>query len=432
MESRHEINFYWLLRLRWGAVIGQLFVILLAKNLKFDLPLTSVLSLVGISVAVNLWGAFWARGIQSIHPNTVPVVMAVDVMLLTGLLYFTGGPKNPFSSLYLVHIALAAVVMPPIQTWALVGQALGCLGALFFFHRPLVYPEESLGWFSEPEIKGIWVSVMVASVFIVYFVQRVTGALAQREAELARAQELTIRAERLTSLATLSAGAAHELSTPLSTIAIVAKELERLLIMKQAPPHAVHDAQLIRTEVQRCRDILEQMAAEAGNAVGEPIVETSAEQLCVLARDGLAQSNRVIIDVSSEVLDDRAYLPQKAVAQAIRSVLKNAIQASETDIQLKVSVSDQKDIVGWRVDVQDQGTGMSQDVLSRASEPFFTTKEPGAGMGLGLFLVTAVIERLGGRLMLDSKRGEGTTASIYLPTSCSQIFLGSTSTVSSE
>lgn len=409
MEGRHAINFFWLLRLRWWAIFGQIAVILVVGTY-VALPLEALSGLVGFSLVVNLMGAVWARTGGGVVPTAVPALMALDVLLLTALLYLTGGPENPFASLYVVHIALAAVLLPPLQTWGLVGLALGCLGALFLGHRPVPMPPSPI--FDAGTLGGTWIAFLVASVFIVYFVQRVTGALSRREAELARARELTVRSEKLASLATLSAGAAHELSTPLSTIAVVAKELERLLVREQAPDHAVEDARLIRKQVQRCRNILSQMAADAGDATGERARTVSAEQLLEIAQEGLPGTERVRLDIPPSVAAQSALLPARAVSQALRSLIKNALQASTEDVRIEVREDEGP---GWRVRILDRGSGMPDEVLSRAGDPFFTTKEPGAGMGLGLFLARAVIERFGGQLELRSAPGEGTTATVVLP-----------------
>lgn len=413
MSGHHAINFFWLVRLRWWAMLGQVFVIILAHSVvRLELPLLPLGVLVGFSVVINLVCGGWARRGGGVHPWAVPVLTAVDVLLLTGLLYFTGGPNNPFASLYVVHIALAAVVLPPLQTWTLVGLALGCLGALFVGHRPLDIPATGM-FATNGHLGGSWASFLVAAVFIVYFVQRVTGALSRREAELARARELTVRSDKLASLATLSAGAAHELATPLSTIAVVAKELERLLIKEEAPEHAVEDARLIRKQVQRCRNILSQMAADAGDASGERARPVSPEQLLQIAKEGLPEPERIRVRIGPDVVSVQALLPVRAIAQALRSLIKNALQASTEPVVLEAHLDAGR--AYWHIEIRDKGVGMAPEVLKRAEDPFFTTKQPGAGMGLGLFLTRAVIERFGGQLDLESKEGKGTVARVLLP-----------------
>ncbi len=252
--------------------------------------------------------------------------------------------------------------------------------------------------------------------FIVYFIQRLTHALARREAELAATRARTARHERLASLATLAAGAAHELATPLSTIAVVAKELERSLERGAHSSDAVADARLIRQQVARCREILEHLAADAGESAGEAIVPVAVADLLHAALHGLDGRERVAITIDEDANGQTIHAPARALAQSLRGVLKNAREASRPDASIDMRIGRGAD--AWRIEIQDQGRGMEPDVLMRAGEPFFTTKDdggPSRGMGLGLFLARAVLERLGGRLLLDSAPGRGTTATLVLP-----------------
>src|SRR5436309_3253158 len=155
--------------------------------------------------------------------------MMVDIAILTGLLYLTDGPHNPFSFLYLVQIALAAVLVRARWTWMLVGLSFVGFGILLAAHRPLAIPEDT-------RVVGAWVALGVASGFVVHFLLRITAALAERDRELSEARGLAARQDRLAALATMTAGAAHELSTPLGTVALVAKELERAVTKADSDP----------------------------------------------------------------------------------------------------------------------------------------------------------------------------------------------------
>src|SRR6218665_3315595 len=193
-------------------------------------------------------------------------VMALDVVLLTVLLELSGGASNPFSALYLVHIALAAVVLREGWTWALTVLAVACFGELFV-GAPAHHHIHDM----RMHLEGMWAAFALAAGFIVYFVQRVTRALAAREAELVSARAASARHDKLAALATLAAGAAHELSTPLSTIAVVARELERHLERAGQETSSLEDVRLIREQVARCRDILARMASDAGASQGEAL-----------------------------------------------------------------------------------------------------------------------------------------------------------------
>ena len=415
LHDANAINLRWLLRLRWGAAIGQVLLVLLVdRGLGLALPLLPLFVLISLGAASNLALWRWSARAREVAPWTLGTIMLADVALLTGLLWLTGGPFNPFSFLYLVNIALAAVVLPPRWTWTLVVGSLLCFGALFAGqHGAALHGHGEHLWL---HVQGMWVAFAVAAGFIVYFIQRVTGALAVRDAELAEARQTTARHERLASLATLAAGAAHELSTPLSTIAVVAKELERQLGRIGAEAQSVADARLIREQVERCRQVLVSLAADAGESAGEAIQRAGVDELLAAATDGLNAPGAIAVSIEESARERALYVPPRAVAQALRGVIQNARQASAHDepISVSVRVADES----WRIEVRDGGRGMTPDVLARAGEPFFTTKPsagPEHGMGLGLFLTRTVLERVGGRLELASTPGRGTTATLVLP-----------------
>ena len=416
MRDAHAINFRWLIMLRWGAIAGQIATVAVAGlGLGIALPLAPLAVVLALELATNVACTLWVRGARQVHEGMLAALMLADVAFLTALLSLTGGPFNPFSCLYLVNIALAAVVLRPAWTWTLVVGSLACFGALFA-QQPwgaLAVTGHAHAEHMQMHLEGMWVAFGVAAVFIVYFVQRVTRALTARDAELAAARARTARHERLASLATLAAGAAHELATPLSTIAVAAKELERQLARGVEGADAAADARLIREQVERCRGILEHMTTDAGQSSGEAIVAVRVGDLVEGAMR--AFPDRACVRVS---IDDRARrctvdAPPRAVQQALRGVLENARHASPRDVPVELRV--RADAAGCRIEVRDEGAGMPPEVLARAGEPFFTTKPPGEGMGLGLFLARALLERLGGRLELSSEPGSGTTTVLVLP-----------------
>jgi two-component system sensor histidine kinase RegB len=432
MRDANAINLAWLLTLRWGAIAGQVATILVVDRVMgIALPLAALALIIGVEVLSNVAGMIWMRVDREVREGLLAAFMLADVVLLTALLFLTGGAFNPFSFLYLVNIALAAVVLRPRWTWALVVLSLACFGALFGDHRwlPLDAPRHGHAAHMDMHLQGMWVAFGVAAVFIVYFVQRVTRALAGRESELAAARARNERDQRLASLATLAAGAAHELSTPLSTIAVAAKELERALARDAEhvarnddgdyeaaragdAVERVADARLIREQVERCRQILAHMAADAGESAGEAIVPVRLGDIVDDAIRGLGDDRRVRVVCDEAARRHTVRAPARAVAQALRGVLDNARDASpHARVELRVRTG----ASGCRLEVHDDGPGMRPEVLARAGEPFFTTKTPGEGMGLGLFLTRAVLERLGGKLELSSSLGRGTTTALILP-----------------
>ncbi len=420
----HRIQLTFLTMLRWAALAVQVVMIGAVHWLiGIELPLLQLLGLTAFSALTNVAltlllrrGGLWGEPL-------VAAVLVLDVLVLTALLYVTGGPFNPFSFLYLVYITLATVVLGTRWTWAIAGLSSLCSALLFIEH---VWLNDDWQDNADPHVRhmklhlyGMWVACVVAAVFIVYFVTRIRNSLTQRDAELAQARERVMRGERLASLATLAAGAAHELATPLSTIAVVAKELQSALAEQGVDPEALDDARLIRAEVQRCREILAAMAADLGQSTGEQPSALDVTHLLDEALAPLARLGTVALQPPDAVLRAQVQVPERAMVQALRGVLKNALQAQPPGQPVVVTAQQRDGAVV--LDVVDRGPGMGADVLARVGEPFFTTKQAGDGMGLGVFLARAVIESAGGTLQLASVPGRGTTASISLPATIGRV-----------
>ncbi|MCA9594533.1 MAG: HAMP domain-containing histidine kinase [Myxococcales bacterium] len=391
-----RINFAWLVRVRWGAIFAQAAVIAAALvALGVHLPMTAVVVVLLAEVTSNALAQVWGTKTKRVLPRHVATLVATDIVLFTLLLYFTGGAANPFSFLYLVPIALAAHILEPRWTWALLALTVVCSGALFGRVEHAHHDHAAFGL----HLQGMWLALIVAAVFIVYFMHRIAASLREREDQLAQARESAERGARLASLATLAAGAAHELATPLGTIAVVSKELTRRL--QGGDPELLEDAGVIRSEVDRCRRILDRMATDVGQPTGEAPAPVTTQELI---EGALAEvSERARVAVSGPVVD--LCVPRHPVQQALHNLVDNALRATDGEVRIVVD--------GSRISVIDEGAGMSAEVLARATEPFFTSKD--GGMGLGLFLVDTVAEQIGGKLELESKPGAGTRATLILP-----------------
>jgi two-component system sensor histidine kinase RegB len=327
-------------------------------------------------------------------------------------LHLSGGSYNPFNFLYLVHIALAAVVLRPRYTWGLAALSALCFGTLFGdpFAAGSVSGHLDHADQMEMHLRGMWVAFAVAAVFIVYFVGRIRRALGERDAELALARERSARSDKLASLATLAAGAAHELSTPLGTIAVAAGEMQQAVARADGSA-LLDDARLIGDEVRRCRGILERLSTDAGDSPGEVPERVTLGSLAEALR--ASTSDRVVMVLPSEAAALEVSVFPRATLQALSALIDNALDASPpaTEVVVEAGVAEGEAFFC----VQDHGSGMAAAVLERAGEPFFTTKEPGEGMGLGLFLAHAIADRLGGRIEIESQPGAGTRARLVMP-----------------
>jgi two-component system sensor histidine kinase RegB len=425
--TRLAVNAPWLVKLRWVALMGQLATIaFVVVELDIPLPLAPLCGALAVTGATNLALDRWVRRavqqttITSRHASIVIAsVMLLDLVVLTAMLHFTGGPTNPFVVFYFVNLALAAVLLEPPLAWLL--EAVAAVGmALLFWHHwqvpVLSDPARLTAMGSAKELPlaavGDFVALVAASGVIVAFMTRVTSELRASEQARSRAEERRARSQKLEALGTLAAGAAHELATPLSTIAVVATEVERELESRDLPDGIADDLALVRRELERCRAILDRMSIDSGQLIGEAPAAVTVRQLVESIVEGTRTPDRVKFVPAQAAAELSLTVPVVALAQALRGLVQNGLDAS-TEI---VSIAAQPTAAGVQIVIADHGPGMSADVLARAGDPFFTTKQPGQGMGLGLFLARSVVERLGGTLEIRSRPTAGTQAVVDLPT----------------
>jgi two-component system, sensor histidine kinase RegB len=415
-----DVRSWSLLRLRWGSAAGQFLIILVAwRAAHLALPVATLLELASLTALTNaaLW--LWLRGGRPVTTGWIGATLAFDTLQLTALLYVTGGASNAFSVFYLVQITAAASLIGSAWTWSVAALAVSCYAALFFLPTPPGDAEaEHMAQMMAGHLRAMWVALTLAAALSAYFVTRLTAGLARRDREIADMRERAARRERLSAVTTLAAGAAHELATPLTTVAVVAGELQRSIAA--LPPDARRrlddDVRLIREEVVRCREILDSIGLGSGSAAGEMPGRFTPAELLAETRSRLKPADAARVAVVGARDTPVLFLPRRALGRALLSLLQNALDAAPGDSEVGVQV-EAHDETGATLafTVGDRGPGMPADVLARAGEPFFTTKPPGQGLGLGLFLARSLAEQLGGRLTIDSLPSRGTTVQLILP-----------------
>lgn len=410
----------WLIRLRWLAAVGQLvgYYIVAPTTASWAQPwllvIASVTTLSNLllrqfrgriaswRVASNGDPSFWSTGL----------VLTLDCTLLTAWLGFTGGTTNPFTSLYLVHIVLGAVVLNARWTAWLIAWAAMCFGVLFVVptHACCVPQNEAVESAYLTHMQGMWFAFATAAILISYFVRQLTLE-AERQRE--RIAALRLEAERsahMASLTTLAAGAAHELRTPLGTIAVAAHELRRNA-QRLGSGEVLDDATLIAEEVERCQSILSGMGLRLRAGIEQKAKVSAHDVQRVLADEFAPAGARLTVHIPAS---GAAVLAVQAdLVVALRGLVNNALDATETQGAVEVSCKPDETSVTWTI--QDTGVGMSDAVRARALEPFFTTKPAGRGVGLGLFVAYALAVSNEGSLTVDSEPGHGTTVRLVLP-----------------
>lgn len=427
-----KIVFAWLLNLRWGALACQVTLVAFVHFFYgIKLPTLIISSIFLIIIVSNLLCYYIIRH-QSMVPQVLfSLIMFIDVILLTGLLYHTGGPLNPFTFLYLVHIALGAILMRAPCQWALTFFSIICAAIFFFpknaglflrvhnalFNIPRLFSEGRLltllerGHETTLHPHGMWFAFSITACFIVFFVGKTRKELERHQDKIAALQQEKHKSERLASLATLAAGAAHEFSTPLAVIAVASGEMLHTLKKANGDPELIDDLNLIQNQVERCRAILSQMAADAGEPLGEEYETVTPAKLLAAAIEELPLAPEQIRIINDAQLS-RVRLPFRTVSRIIKGLIKNSLDASDKNPLISMHCRQDNNYLYF--EIEDNGHGMGEECLTLATDPFFTTKPPGKGMGLGLFLAKTVAERFGGSITLQSEPGKGTTATLSL------------------
>ncbi|MCL2449903.1 MAG: ATP-binding protein [Polyangiaceae bacterium] len=408
----------WLMRLRWGAVAGQCLALTAARVLlAASLPWGLMGALVALTAASNV--ALARVSPRASGERLIPFVLVGDALVLTAMLIVSGGPANPFSVFFLVHVALASLLLRPRGAWGLVGLTVLAFGSLFLWPGAHAAHVHAVG---ATHLIGMWVSYALTASFVAYFIGKVSQALRDRDQHLAAVERLALQNERLATLSSFSANAAHELATPLATIGLAAKELASAAAREQSD-RLEADAHLICREVARCRTILADIAARAGESVGEMPRRTTPRDIIgeidrVLPRE---LAPRLVVRFEGEgAADAPVVMPCEALAQVLANLVKNAAEANDGErrppggasesIELRIAVD------GRLVfHVLDRGPGLPTAIRSRIGEPFVTTKGHAGGLGLGVYLARSFAERLGGRLAFWPRPGGGLDAELALP-----------------
>jgi two-component system sensor histidine kinase RegB len=409
-----ELVLRWLVPLRFLAAAGQAAGLLLgAFALQLPLPYATLWSVPALTVASNLALSTPLRALLPAR-TLVPAVLLFDSLLFTFLLQQSGGPDNPFSALYAIHIAMAAMTGSARATWAVALASAAGYGLVFRWHEPQhFWHGNAPGLPIALHALGMWVAVVVVAVVITYFIGRVMRTLREREEDLRRVGEVAARSARLASLTTLAAGAAHELGSPLGTIAVVARELERAAAGGGAPPGLAEDARLLRAEADRCRAILDRMSARAESESTRVAAPLAAEDALGAVAEALGPEDAARVHGVVRAQAGASLGARNDFLEVVVPILRNALDASPRGAAVRLEVA--VDGARLRVVARDEGHGMDAETLSRAGEPFFTTRPAGRGTGLGLFVVRLHTERLGGELRLESAPGCGTTATVEWP-----------------
>jgi two-component system sensor histidine kinase RegB len=392
-----------LVGLRWLAIAGQLVGVLFVDfGLGFPLPLVECLSLIAFSVAVNLWLLFRVGPATRGSARTSTIQLAYDCLQLGGLLALTGGLENPFSLLLLAPVSVSATTLPQRSTLILAGLAIVIASLLSIFHLSLPWNPDERIVFDRVYIIGIWVSLLCGTVFIAAYTNRVAHESRQLADALAATELQLSRREQLASLDGLAAAAAHELGTPLSTIALAAKEMRTDL--PEGPLR--EDIELIISQTARCRDILVKLR-NLGADGGDPFALVTLSELVAEVATPHQQGDKTItISKSTAAGPDPVLRRNVGLLYGLGNLIENAVHYARTDVQVECAW----DKASVSVTITDDGPGFPLEMMTRLGDPYVSTRSSateGGGLGLGLFIAKTLLERSGARLAFENAASSG-------------------------
>src|SRR6266478_6031870 len=383
-HPRRYVRLDTILRLRWLAVLGQLAAIfIVVQGLEFDLPVIPCVAIIGLSALLNLVLQTAFNPMRRLEPGYAAALLALNIVELAGLLYFTGGLQNPFSFLFLAPVLISATALPIRLTIALGALAVACASALVFFHMPLPWEGEEPLVLPPIYLFGVWLSILVAI--------GVTSLYAFQVTEEARKPSDG-----------LAAAAAHELGTPLSTIFLISRELERN-VNGNSP--LASDLKTLREQAQRCRDILAKITqlSSTGAPFDRMPLSTLIEELVAPHRDfGINIKVRIAVAGTREPVGTR----NPAILYGVGNILENAVDFARTTVEVNA---------WWNTEtveivVSDDGPGIAPDMLNRIGEPYLSRRRSADeaqnehdGLGLGVFIARTLLERTGAKVSFSNR-----------------------------
>src|SRR6202045_113514 len=404
-------NLLLLVQLRWVAVIGQV-VAILVVHIWFGivLPLTQLAIVIAFLMGLNIVSLLRHRYRNIVSNIELFLGLLLDVAALTAQLYLSGGAANPFVSLYLLQVTLAAVLLDAWSTWALVVITSGCFIWLTAFHRDVFLWRGRVGDFAWLHIQGAFVCFVLSATLLVLFITRINRNLRARDAHLASLRQQSAEEDHIVRMGLLASGAAHELGTPLATLSVILNDWQHMPTLKEAPELSQEITEM-QLQVDRCKTIVSGILMSSGEARGEGTLRTTVNAfLDGLAAEWRASRSPRRFDYTNAFGRDEAIVSDTALKQVIFNLFDNALEASPNVVRVGVGRTD-GDLV---VTVTDEGPGFSAEMLAEFGKPYRSSKGR-LGGGLGLFLVVNVVRKLGGLVVAENAAGRGAIVTLRLP-----------------
>ncbi len=397
-----------LVALRSIAVVAQLTVLgVVWKALQLELDWQPMLLTIAALAAINVFSWLRLRGTRPVSDPELFAQLSVDVIALTILLYYGGGSTNPFVSLYLLPLVIAAATLPSQYTWGMAALTVAFYSLLMVYYIPLPHSHHHEDDAFNIHVMGMWLGFVISAIVVAYFVVRMAHAVRSRDEVLARVREEILRNERIVALGTQAANAAHEMGTPLSTMAVVIGELQHDMVDTRSGIR--ESLTILDQQVRGCKRILDKIMANAQDS-GAPLPRPVDQWMWDVLDEW-----QLLRPTAQYHYDHDGARPaplinvDAALHAALMNLLNNAADASPQAVEIRAHW----DKSSVTVEIRDQGKGLSEEAALKAGSAFFTTKKD--GRGLGLFLANATIERLGGTVRLFNRAEGGATTELTLP-----------------
>lgn len=402
----------WLIGLRWAVLAILVAMVALGERLfLFHVRYELAVPVVAFVAVLNL--VMHRRLLAGRSSQTeVAAGVALDVVAIAFVLAASGGAANPFSALFFVHVALAASLLPIRATFALAALAVAAFATLFLLPSGACCANHAADGTFSTHLYGMWAAFVLSAGLVTFFLTRVRSALDERERAIDRLARRSEEERRFAALGTLAAGTAHELATPLATVAVLAGEIaEGATDADLAKRHGSG----ILAQVARCRDVLAKMQAGAhrGAADGARVeLGPALDEAVAIWRSAHPDAP---LTVHNDAIGVVVPLSEREVETVLCSLLDNALHATRAAGSADpIAVSVERDGDGVVLRVDDAGVGVPDGLLGRLGEPFVSTKAPGEGMGLGLYLVRRLLEGVGGVLSVARRQPAGTRVQLRL------------------
>ena len=404
-------NLLLLIQLRWIAVCGQVVTVLVVRfGLGVALPFVPMAGVLAFLVALNVLSLARLALPAAVANRELFAALMIDVAALTLQFYLTGGATNPFTFLYLLQVTLGAVLLDAWSTCTMVVFTALCFLLLTIAFRPLDLsglPDETL---FNLHIRGMLVCFVLDATLLVVFVTRINRNLRERDDRLAALRQRTAEEDHVVRLGLLATGAAHELGTPLATLSVILGDWRRMPALR-VDPELMDEIDAMEAEVGRCKAILTGILVSAGEARGESAALTTLHIfLDDLVDDWRAARAATTLTYDNTVADDLPIVSDTALKQVVFNLLDNAFEVSPAAVRIAASRDGDMLVLA----VSDDGPGFAPEILDQVGKPYVSSKgRPGGG--LGLFLVFNVVRKLGGRVAVKNRSGQGAVVTLFLP-----------------